>query len=102
MSLRKAIGIGAFASVLLLGSSAAWAGDLVNASDLKWAPFPGLPKGAQLAVVSGDPAGKDLYVVRLRMPGGYKIPARSHPTTEYGTVLSGTLHVGMDDKLDTN
>ena len=39
--------------------------------------------------------------MRLRMPAGYKIPAHSHPTTEYGTVLPGTLHVGMGDKLDT-
>jgi hypothetical protein len=34
------------------------------------------------------------------MPSGYKIPAHSHPMTEYVTVLSGTFNLGMGDKLD--
>jgi uncharacterized RmlC-like cupin family protein len=34
------------------------------------------------------------------MPGGYKVPAHNHPTTEYVTVLSGNFHLGMGDKLD--
>ena len=40
------------------------------------------------------------YVVRLKMPAGYKIPAHNHPTSEYVTVLSGKLHLGLGDKLD--
>jgi uncharacterized RmlC-like cupin family protein len=34
------------------------------------------------------------------MPAGYKIPAHWHPTDEQVTVLSGTLALGMGDKLD--
>ena len=41
-----------------------------------------------------------IYVVRLRMPPGYKIPTHHPPTAEYVTVLSGTFHIGMGDKLD--
>jgi quercetin dioxygenase-like cupin family protein len=48
----------------------------------------------------GDPAKDGLYVVRLKMPSGYKIPAHSHPTDEMVTVISGNLHLGMGDKLD--
>jgi anti-sigma factor ChrR (cupin superfamily) len=44
---------------------------------------------------------KGLYVVRLKMPAGHKVPAHKHPTTEYVTVISGTLNLGMGDKLDT-
>jgi uncharacterized RmlC-like cupin family protein len=40
------------------------------------------------------------YVVRLKMPDGYKIMPHWHPTTENVTVVSGELHVGMGDKFD--
>ena len=73
----------------------------VNASQLKWGPAPDFfPKGAEFAVLSGDPSKDGLYVVRLRMPAGYKIPAHNHPTTEYVTVISGSFNIGMGDKLD--
>src|SRR6476646_5794664 len=52
----------------------------VNSSQLKWGPAPSVfPKGAQIAVLSGDPFKDSLYVVRLKMPSGYKIPSHNHP-----------------------
>ena len=77
------------------------AGAPVNDSDLKWGPAPAVfPKGAEVAVISGNPFAAGLYVLRLKMPGGYKIAAHNHPTSEYVTVISGTFHLGMGDKLD--
>jgi quercetin dioxygenase-like cupin family protein len=68
---------------------------------LKWvAAPPAFPKGAQIAIVSGDPAKEGLYVVRLKVPAGYKVPAHVHPNDENVTVLSGTFNIGMGDKLD--
>jgi quercetin dioxygenase-like cupin family protein len=68
---------------------------------LQWAPAPPvLPKGGQMAVLAGDPGKKGLFVVRLKTPSGYKIPAHQHPTAEAVTVISGDLHYGMGDKLD--
>jgi quercetin dioxygenase-like cupin family protein len=73
----------------------------MNADAMKWSAAPPvLPQGAQMSVISGDPSKDGLYVVRLKMPANYKIPAHSHPTTEYVTVISGSFHVGMGDKLD--
>jgi hypothetical protein len=73
----------------------------LNAAQMKWEAAPkALPPGAQLAVISGDPFKDGLYAVRIRMPAGYKVPAHNHPTTEYVTVISGELHLGMGDKLD--
>jgi len=73
----------------------------VNATDLTWGPAPAVfPTGAQMAVLSGDPGKPGVFVVRLKMPAGYKIPAHHHPTDEYVTVLSGDLSLGMGDKLD--
>jgi quercetin dioxygenase-like cupin family protein len=75
----------------------------VNADAIKWGPAPAVfPKGAQIAVLSGDPFKDGLYVVRLMMPANYKIPAHNHPTSEYVTVVSGRFHLGMGDKLDQN
>jgi len=74
----------------------------VQPNALKWGPPPpGLPAGAQVAVVSGNPGSDGPYVVRARLPAGYKIPPHTHPTDENVTVLSGAFHVGMGDKFDT-
>src|SRR5258708_26729880 len=69
--------------------------------NLNWgAAPPAFPKGAQIAVLSGDPSKEGLYVVRLKVPAGYKVPAHVHPNDEYITVISGTFNIGMGDKLD--
>ncbi len=74
----------------------------VNSSDLKWGPPPAVfPTGAQMSVLSGDPTKAGVFVLRLKMPAGYKIPAHHHPSDEYVTVISGDLSLGMGDKLDT-
>ena len=76
-------------------------GSVVTADGIKWgAAPPVLPKGAQFAVVAGDPSKDGPYVVRLKMPANYRIPAHNHPTAENVTVLSGNFHLGMGDKLD--
>jgi hypothetical protein len=73
----------------------------VNASDVKWGPVPpALPQGAQIAVLYGDPFKKGPFIVRLKMPDGYKIPPHWHTQDENLTVLSGTFVLHMGDTLD--
>jgi len=68
---------------------------------VKWgAGPPALPPGAQLAVISGDPGKDGPYVLRVKLPAGYAVPPHSHPSDENVTVLSGTFHFAMGDKLD--
>jgi hypothetical protein len=85
---------------VVLGAASAAAQSMstpVNADAIKWsAASPVFPKGAEIAVVSGDPSKDGLYVVRLKMPANYQIPAHNHPTA----VLSGTFNIGMGDKVD--
>ncbi len=89
------------AAFALSATSALADGGPLNAGDLKWGDAPpGIPHGAQFALVSGNPGGDGLYVVRLKLPANYRIPAHHHPTGEYVTVLSGNFHIGMGDKLD--
>lgn len=68
---------------------------------VKWGPAPaGLPKGGQMAGLSGDPGKPGPFTVRLKMPAGYKIAAHQHPHGERVTVISGELSFGSGDKLD--
>lgn len=68
---------------------------------LKWGPAPAVfPKGAKMAVVSGDPGKAEEFTVDLSFPAGYKIPPHYHPTAETVTVKKGTFLVGMGDTLD--
>ena len=72
-----------------------------NLKDAKWSPAPPfLPKGAEIAVLDGDPTKPVLYAVRLKFPAHYAIPAHSHPTDEHVVVTSGALVFGMGDVLD--
>src|SRR5438094_6656330 len=69
--------------------------------EIKWvnAP-PSLPAGAKVAVLEGDPGKEGPFVMRARMPDGYKVPPHTHPKPERVTVLSGTFYIGMGEKFD--
>lgn len=70
--------------------------------EMKWGPAPpGLPPGADIAVVSGDPSKPGLpFTMRARFPDGYKVPPHWHPTDENVTVLQGTINLGTGDTFD--
>lgn len=71
-----------------------------DASHLKWTAPAAYAKGAQFAIVHGDPTKDGMYVVRLKVPAGFRIAAHTHPNDENVTVLSGTFHIGTGDVLD--
>lgn len=70
-------------------------------ADLKWADAPpGLPKGAKVAVLHGDPAAPGIFAMRIQLPSGYKVRPHFHPADENVTVLSGELYMAMGDSWD--
>jgi quercetin dioxygenase-like cupin family protein len=70
-------------------------------STLSWGPAPAsLPKGAQLAVLEGDPAKAGPFTMRIKVPDGFKIPPHWHPADEHLTVVQGTFVVGLGEKFD--
>lgn len=74
---------------------------VASAESLKWGPVPPVfPKGAEVAVVAGDPGKQGPFVIRFKAPAGYKVAAHTHPIDENVTVISGSLHVGMGEKFD--
>ncbi|MGH7768579.1 MAG: cupin domain-containing protein [Candidatus Binatia bacterium] len=74
--------------------------EMVQPNDLKWADVPTLPPGAKVAVIEGPPNEAVPFIMRLKFPANYKIPAHWHPAIEHLTVLSGTFNMGIGDKLD--
>lgn len=68
--------------------------------DIKWGPAPPVfEKGAEFAVLQGDPSKAEEFTVRLRFPNGYRIAPHTHPTIENVTVLKGTFYAGMGEKF---
>ncbi|MGQ0506430.1 MAG: cupin domain-containing protein [Myxococcaceae bacterium] len=70
--------------------------------DLKWGDGPpGLPAGAKLAVLQGDPGQPNqVFTIRLKMPANFKISAHWHSADELVTVISGNLMIGHGEKAD--
>jgi quercetin dioxygenase-like cupin family protein len=94
-----------FAVLLSPFAAVAQHGDMgfaLNPPDqLQWKPGPpSLPKGAQIAVLEGDPSKEGPFVFRVKVPDGYRIPVHTHPKTERVTVISGMFNIGMGDKFD--
>jgi hypothetical protein len=73
---------------------------MIMPSELKWSDVPSLPPGAKIAVIEGPMSEAAPFTVRIKLPANYKVPAHWHPAIEHVTVLSGTFHMGMGDKLD--
>jgi quercetin dioxygenase-like cupin family protein len=74
----------------------------VRPDAIKWGPAPpGLPPGAQMGILVGDPRKPGVaYVTRAKLPDGYKIPPHWHPSDENVTVLKGVFLIGKGDTFD--
>lgn len=53
-----------------------------------------------MAVLAGDLAASGIFVLRVRSPDGTQFAPHWHSQTEHVTVIEGTFHVGMGEKLD--
>lgn len=71
---------------------------VLEESSLKWGDAPtAFERGAQAVVLSGDPGKPGLFVIRLKVPAGYKIANHWHPSDEHVTLLDGDLMLQMED-----
>jgi quercetin dioxygenase-like cupin family protein len=102
--MRSVLAFGAASLVMVAAvgaQSSAPAHIMLGAPEIKWGPAPPVfEKEASMAVLSGDPGKAGPFVVRLKFPAGYKVAPHWHPTDEHVTVVSGSLGLGMGDKLD--
>jgi quercetin dioxygenase-like cupin family protein len=89
------------ALIALAGSAMAQdAMKAVTADELVWKDDTVLPKGAQSAVLVGDPSKAETIVLRVKFPPHYKVPPHTHPWSEVVTMLSGTCWNGMGDDME--
>ena len=76
---------------------------MIRAADLKWGEGPaGLPKGAQAAVLYGDPGKPGAFAIRLKFPAGYRVPRHWHPSDELVTVIEGDATLSMGDAANAH
>jgi len=74
---------------------------IVTPEQIVWVDGPSsLLPGSKMAILEGDPTKAGTFVLRIKLPDGFKIMPHTHPKDERVTVLSGTLYLGMGDKLD--
>ena len=66
---------------------------------LHWVRPPNLP-ALQSAWILGAEAQPGLYLLRVKLSAGGKIPPHTHPDERNTTVLSGTLYVGFGATFD--
>ena len=101
LTLVAAVGAVAFASrVSAQAAATPPAGPIVvHAPGISWADGPpSLPRGAQFALLEGNPAEAVPLTLRLKFPPNYRVPPHWHAVLEHMTVLSGTLNVGMGEQ----
>jgi hypothetical protein len=107
VKISKSIILLAFAAFTLIAPVAAPALDAMgeamslNSDDMHWTnPPPGLPPGAKVSVLLGDPSKPGPFVVRISTSGEYVIKPHYHSRAETLTVLYGTLFMGMGSEFD--
>jgi quercetin dioxygenase-like cupin family protein len=72
--------------------------NLYPPTDIQWKDGPpSLPAGAKIAILEGDPAKEGMFVMRVKLPDGYHVPAHTHPKPERVTVIQGTFKLAMGD-----
>jgi quercetin dioxygenase-like cupin family protein len=69
--------------------------------ELKWTSVKDMPPGAEVTVLSGNPAKKEMFIARVKLPANYVVPAHSHAIAEYDTVISGTYYLGTGNIANT-
>lgn len=62
----------------------------------------GAMAGAQMAVLMGNPMKSGPYIIRVKVKDGTKFDVHYHSELENVTVISGTLLVGLGEKMNLN
>jgi len=66
---------------------------------IRWEEVPG-GYGAQIATIAGDPAGRGLYIQRVRFPPHVMDRPHWHPNDRHVTVIKGTWYTGTGGTFD--
>ena len=74
---------------------------IVTPAQIVWTGGPpSLEPGAQASVLFGDPSQEGVFVMRLKLPPGFRVAPHTHSQAEIVTVISGGFHIGMGPVAD--
>ncbi|WP_019506010.1 cupin domain-containing protein [Pleurocapsa sp. PCC 7319] len=91
---------------MLITSQSAWSLEnassmIADSSTLNWKPLKGIPDGAKVAVLAGNPA-KSASEVVISLPAGYLFPHHSHTSPEILFWSKGEFTYIADDGTKQN
>lgn len=72
----------------------------ITSENIVWNSFPAFPEKVKLAVLVGNPAKPEPFIVRVKVPNGEKIMPHVHPEDRIYTVISGVFYIGIGDQFD--
>lgn len=69
--------------------------------DIEWQKNPAsLEKGAEIAILDGNPSKAEVFTLRLKLPDGFVIAPHWHPRPERVTVISGVFRLGSGREVN--
>lgn len=72
----------------------------VTPEQVRWFTPPYYTDGRQRAQLFGDSGGDGVWVDRVKIPGGKRVLAHTHPRDHLATVIQGTWYVGVGERFD--
>jgi quercetin dioxygenase-like cupin family protein len=103
--------LSAAAIVVAIVTAVAWATSLaerskqeivgLTADEVRWFTPPYYNDGRQRAHLFGDSSQGGTWIDRVKIPGGARVLAHTHPQDELVTVIEGTWYLGEGAKFDS-
>ncbi len=73
----------------------------LTADEVRWFTPPYYNDGRQRAQLFGDSSEGGSWIDRVKIPGGARVLAHTHPQDELVTVIEGTWYLGEGAKFDS-
>ena len=103
--------LSAAAAVVTIVTAVAWATTLaerskkeivgLTADEVRWFTPPYYNDGRQRAHLFGDSSRGGTWIDRVKIPGGARVLAHTHPQDELVTVIEGTWYLGEGARFDS-
>jgi quercetin dioxygenase-like cupin family protein len=72
----------------------------ITTEQVRWFTPPYYKDGRQRAQLFGDSSQGGVWVDRVKIPGGMRVLAHTHPQDELVTVIEGTWYLGEGERFD--
>src|SRR6478672_2771217 len=103
--------LSAAAAAVTIVAAVAWGASLaersrkdivgLTANEVRWFTPPYYNDGRQRAQLFGDSSQGGTWIDRVKIPGGSRVLAHTHPQDELVTVIEGTWYLGEGAKFDS-